>query len=82
MDEAECIRYNSAIQQLRTREYPMLQGAAVVTWARICADSLQIQRTSTMQELRSTPNRSWSAFLPTWSRTYTATHTRPPTPPN
>jgi len=26
MDEANSIRYNNAIEELRAREYPMLQG--------------------------------------------------------
>lgn len=56
MDEAGCISYNDAIEELRTKEYPMLQGGCSIIYSRIYAHIRQTQPTLTMQGLRSTPS--------------------------
>jgi molybdenum cofactor sulfurtransferase len=57
MDEAACISYNNAVEELRAREYPMLQGKFRLEHERAKAYTEQILPILTMLGPHSTRNR-------------------------
>jgi hypothetical protein len=57
MEEAACISYNNAIEELRAKEYRMLQGKSLYEGWLAYTHPHQEQRTLTMPARLSTPSR-------------------------